>query len=374
MQQRHRLAAQAVDDVAVVHHLGAAAVAWRAVTWQGQRQAWADEAVDAVIVDAQIEPVADQARRHGVEHVAQDEAAAGGHPHAGLVVIGGAPRRQRAQCGTLQADQLLAAGVAAADQVGDPVAIGVKAVEVGAAAQQQGLASNALEMAVLALDRAVLVRDAAVVAGRLHAVMRAQRLVTAGLVVGGVLVEVAERGREAVGAMLARCAAERPQRVLQAAGQRGEALAAQHDLGVLPGGIGQHEVIETVRKRLPGDTDAEVRHIGEVRQPLLARRVVLAEDHFAFGPVFGAPGADATLQGAAQAVPVAIGMTALHLLQQRHRPHAGTTGQQRQDVALPQPAQRIGDLSPPRSLGGCSATRLMAGHPSCRAARRRRHR
>ena len=53
----------------------------------------------------------------------------------------------------------------------------------------------------------------------------------------------------------------------------------------------------------------------------------------------GAPGPDATLQGAAQPVPVpvAVGMTALHLFQQRHRPHAGRADQQRQDVALPQP-------------------------------------
>ncbi len=85
--------------------------------------------------------------------------------------------------------------LAAPDQVGDPVAIGVETVEVGSATQQQSLAGDALEVAVLALDRAVLVCDAAVVAGRLHAVMSAQRLVTAGLVRGGVLVEVAERCR-----------------------------------------------------------------------------------------------------------------------------------------------------------------------------------
>ncbi len=111
-------------------------------------------------------------------------------------------------------------------------------------------------------------------------------------------------------------------------------------------------MIQTVRQRRAGDTDAEVGHVGEVRQSLLARRVILAEDHLALGAIFGAPGADATLQGAAQAVPVAIGMTALHLFQHRHRPHAGPTGQQRQDVALPQPTQRVDHLSPPRSFGG----------------------
>jgi hypothetical protein len=48
-------------------------------------------------------------------------------------MIGGAPRRQPAQFGALQGDQLLAPGVAAADQVGDPVAIGIEAIEVGVA-------------------------------------------------------------------------------------------------------------------------------------------------------------------------------------------------------------------------------------------------
>jgi hypothetical protein len=104
---------------------------------------------------------------------------------------------------------------------------------------------------------------------------------------------------------------------------------------MLPGGIGQDKVIETVREQLTGDVDAEVRHVGEVRQPLLTRRMVLTEDHFALGPMLGAPGADATLQRAPQPMPIAIGMAPLHFFQHRHRAHAGTGHQQRQDVALP---------------------------------------
>jgi hypothetical protein len=34
---------------------------------------------------------------------------------------------------------------------------------------------------------------------------------------------------------------------------------------MLPGGIGQDEVIETVTERLTGDADTEVGHVGEVR-------------------------------------------------------------------------------------------------------------
>jgi hypothetical protein len=36
---------------------------------------------------------------------------------------------------------------------------------------------------------------------------------------------------------------------------------------MIPGGIGQDKVIETVREQLTGDVDAEVRHVGAVRQP-----------------------------------------------------------------------------------------------------------
>jgi hypothetical protein len=64
------------------------------------------------------------------------------------------------------------------------------------------------------------------------------------------------------------------------------------NLGMLPGGIRQDEVIETVRQRLAGDTDANLGHVGEVRQALLARRMVLTEDHLALSAVFGIPGAD----------------------------------------------------------------------------------
>jgi len=108
-------------------------------------------------------------------------------------MIRAAPRRQSAQFGAFQRDQLLAPGIAPANEVGDPIAIELEAVEVSAAAQQQGLSNGTLEVTVLALDRAVLVRYAAVVAGRLHAIVRAQRFVTAGLVFGGIPLEIAER-------------------------------------------------------------------------------------------------------------------------------------------------------------------------------------
>ncbi len=71
--------------------------------------------------------------------------------------------------------------------------------------------------------------------------MGAQRLVATRLVGAGVVVEIAERRGEAVGAVLGRHAAEGPERVLQTDRECREALAAEHRLGMLPGGVGQDE-------------------------------------------------------------------------------------------------------------------------------------
>ena len=67
MQQRHRLAAQAVNNMPIVHHLDAAAIAGRTTTWQAQHQALTDEAFQTVIVDPQVQPIADQARWHCID-------------------------------------------------------------------------------------------------------------------------------------------------------------------------------------------------------------------------------------------------------------------------------------------------------------------
>jgi len=120
-------------------------------------------------------------------------------------------------------------------------------------------------MSVLTFDGAVLVRHPGVVAGRCHLVVRAQRLVATRLVDPGIVIEVAERGRQTVGPVLNRHAAKRPKGVLQAHGKRGETLAAQHRLGMLPGRVSQHEVIQPMVQCLAGDADAGVGHVGEIR-------------------------------------------------------------------------------------------------------------
>ena len=84
-------------------------------------------------------------------------------------------------------------------------------------------------------------------------------------------------------------------------------------------------MIQPVRQLLTGDVDADIGHVGEVRQPLHARRMVLLEDHLALSAVLSAPAAYAALDGAPQAIPVAVGMVQLHLIDQRDRPQAMAT-------------------------------------------------
>ena len=57
-----------VDDMATA--VGSVAAAAR----QGHEMRGAEEDLDPVVVDAHLQPMADQARRHGVEDPAQHEA------------------------------------------------------------------------------------------------------------------------------------------------------------------------------------------------------------------------------------------------------------------------------------------------------------
>ena len=182
--------------------------------------------------------------------------------------------------------------------------------------------------------------DAAVVAGGLHAVMRAQRLVAGGQVRHRLVVHVTERRRERVAAVFRRRATQAPQRILQATRQGDEALAAEHHFGVHPAGEGEAEMVEPVRQLLPGDTDAKPAGVGEVRQALGSRGVVLAEDHVPLGPVQRLPGADAAFQGAADTFGQRR-MAAAHLVEQGDRPQTWHRHQHRHDLALPNHGQRI---------------------------------
>ena len=81
-------------------------------------------------------------------------------------------------------------------------------------------------------------------------------------------------------------------------------------------------MVQAVLQRDARDSDAEIRHVGEVGQPGAARLVGLAEDDVLLGPVHGAPSPDAALQRAANAGPE-FGMAADHLLEDGDRAQPG---------------------------------------------------
>ena len=70
----HRLAAQGMDEMVIVDHVAAAPVAMGATAAQGQQWGGADEQLQPIIVEVDAQGVADQPRRHRVEHLAQGEA------------------------------------------------------------------------------------------------------------------------------------------------------------------------------------------------------------------------------------------------------------------------------------------------------------
>ena len=168
--------------------------------------------------------MADETRRHGVEHPPQEEAARGGHANADRLEVLSAGARQRVEHRALDIDARAAPGVSPPDDFVDESAVLLEDVEVVRAAQQQSVGKGALEMAVRTFHGAVLMRFAPVVAGGRHGVVRAQRRVACRGIFALVPLKVAVGRREAVAAVLARRAPYAPQRVLQPFGQRGEAL------------------------------------------------------------------------------------------------------------------------------------------------------
>src|SRR5262245_39532090 len=92
-----------------------------------------------------------------------------------------------------------------------------------------------------------------------------QFFVPAGQIFLCVAIEVAERRRQPIGAVLARYATEPPEGILQALRQRHKALAAEQHMRMLPARESQPEVIEPMLETFTSDRDAEIAHVGEVR-------------------------------------------------------------------------------------------------------------
>src|SRR5205085_2286696 len=259
-----RLSDQRADQVAIVDDALRRPVALEVAPRHGQHRRDPEIADQAIIVDVHLHAAADQARGHGVEDVAHRDRARSRHGDGGAREIRGAMRRQREQRSKLNSDLFPPPGILAGDELLEEGLVGSEVGEVPSPAQFECLIEAGLQMAVRGLDRAVLVADAGIVAGWLHAVMATELGIARRLIVSAGQVAVSRR--EPVGAMRARHPAELPERLLDAFGERGEALAAADRLDVLPAAEGEPEMIQQMGERLATEGNAQPAAVGEIRQ------------------------------------------------------------------------------------------------------------
>src|SRR5947209_17135945 len=118
-------------------------------------------------------------------------------------------------------------------------------------------------------------------------------------------------------------------------------------MGMLTPRKSQAEVIGPVIEWQTGDADAVIAHLGEIGKPQPARRMLLPEDDVLLGPVQRPPGADATLQRAAD-TGADLGMAAPDLVENSDGPQARNALEQRHHLAIPNRCQRILPPAPAR--------------------------
>ena len=347
VEQRHRLAPERRQHVPVVDDPPAPPSRARVAPRQRHELLRARIHHQPVVVQPHPQPVSHQPRGHRVEHAAQREAARARHPHQRLLEAVAAPPRQRPQHRPLRVDPLPVAGVAVAYHLAQERPVLPGRLEIPRAPQQQRILDRPLQVPVRTLDRTVLVGPAPVVPAPLHVVVLQQRLIPRRQVLPCVALQVPKRRRQAVRPVLLRHAAQRPQRVLKPPGQRHVALPAQHHRHMAEPRVLQPEVVQLVRQRLPGDAHLQRPGIGEVRQAPAPRLVLLPEDDLLLRPVLRLPAPHPPLKRPPHPV-VQLRMAAHHLLVQRHRPQSRARFQQRHDLPLEDPRQRIRAPSPPR--------------------------
>src|SRR5271169_6781772 len=73
-------------------------------------------------------------------------------------------------------------------------------------------------------------------------------------------------------------------------------------MGVLEAGKGQAEVIKSAVEKLAGNGDAEIGHLGEVRESHPARWMLLAKDDLPIRTVHRPPSPNAALEGSPRSV------------------------------------------------------------------------
>jgi len=202
--------------------------------------------------------------------------------------------RQRSQQGTFLGQADGSARILLPEHLPQERRVAVATEEVPAAPQHQRLVYRRLEAMVPLLDVAILVALA-----RLHGLGRQLVVLQQGLIASLERLRPVHprlhRGRQPVGAMQLRHAAQFPQRILQAFAEALVALGKADGAG-LPVGVGQHEVVEQVGERTAVDRYAQVRAVGEVAGRQTAGMMLLGEEDLLRGAVLGPPPLEPPLQ------------------------------------------------------------------------------
>ncbi len=305
-----RLAHQPVDDVAVLDTVLAPPPQPR----QQLHQPLGVPDLHPLRVQPGLHPLADQTARHRVG-VAQDvDRAARVHPQHQPAARLQPAIRQRTQQRQFLLQPPPPARVELLEQPTQERLVLRPSGEVPAATQHQSLVQRPFELPVALLHVAVLIgvgrlnrlpREAVVPQQRLVAPRERRRTLRARR----------DRRRQAIGAVQLRHAAQLPQGVLQALGQALVALG-EADRARLPVRVGQHEVVDQVVERRPGDGHTQVGAVREVAGAEPARVVDLGEEHLLGRSLQGAPLPQASLQGAQLAVGEPSGKATLQVGEQ----------------------------------------------------------
>src|ERR1700691_5099684 len=134
-------------------------------------------------------------------------------------------------------------------------------------------------------------------------------------------------------------------------------------MGVFEARERQAEMIKSAIKDLAGDGDAEIGHLGEVRQAHPARRMLLAKDDLPIRTVHRPPSPDAALQGPPRSV-AQVWVPTAEFSEDGNRSQSGRGLQHRDDLIVPDIGEGIGSTS-------FSTRLLLAGKPRFQYGRRR---
>ncbi len=108
-------------------------------------------------------------------------------------------------------------------------------------------------------------------------------------------------------------------------------------------------MVQLVHQLLSPNRHPQTPGVGEVRQPPSPRLVLLSENDLARRPVLRLPAPNPSLQRPPNPR-MQFRMTPHHLFVQRHRPQPRVRLQQRHDLLVEYPRQRVGASPPPRLL------------------------